>query len=93
MSFSFERRNDFRRELDDGVKIEFSLESSDKKIFEGTILNVSASGLSVLTTEKILKIGQEIFLRNELLFPSQSAIVLWTEETPEGAYRAGLTFR
>ncbi len=92
VSFSFERRKDFRHEFYDDTKIEFTVDLSDKEIFEGVVINMSASGLCLLVTSTCLNIGQEIFIKAGIDLASQSARVEWIEEIREGHYKVGLTF-
>ena len=60
------------------------------EIFEGTIDNISESGMC-LVTSKALTEGQEITIKSLLFLPSQTAVVCWVEPQ-DGSYKVGLKF-
>ena len=60
------------------------------EIFEGTIENISESGMCLLTSHALTE-GQEITIKSLLFLPSQTAVVCWTETQDDG-YRVGLKF-
>jgi hypothetical protein len=60
------------------------------EIFEGTIDNISESGMCLLTSHPLTE-GQEITIKSLLFLPSQTAVVCWTEPQNDG-YRVGLKF-
>ncbi|MEW6054258.1 MAG: PilZ domain-containing protein [Nitrospirota bacterium] len=60
-------------------------------VFDGIIVNISESGLCLLTTT-FLSQGQEIIIRNGALVASRKANVRWAERYRDAYYRAGLEF-
>ena len=91
MSYSFERRKDERHEFREGMKVEYTLNLSEKETFEADVVNVSSTGLSLLTTD-YLDIGQEIIIKDDISIPSQTAQVEWIEEVNARYYKVGLVF-
>jgi len=59
-------------------------------VFEGTIDNISESGMCLLTPHSLTE-GQEITVKSLLFLPSQTAVVCWVEPQDNG-YRVGLRF-
>lgn len=91
MQFSFERRKQDRHEFHEGMKVEYTLDFSDKETFEADVVNVSTSGLCLLTTD-CLDIGKEIIIKDYTSFPSQTAQVEWIEDVNASHYKVGLIF-
>ena len=91
MSSSFERRRRFREELDEPRTIEYASGFFDTETFEGTIVNISDTGLCLLISRP-LNIGEEITIKDDVFGAPRTATVQWIEKTDEGQYKAGLTF-
>jgi hypothetical protein len=91
MSFSFERREQFRHESFETKKIEYTLGIVDSETFEGLVINSSDTGLCLLISNP-LDIGQEIMLQDEIYGFYKSAKVQWVEKIDEGQYKVGLIF-
>jgi hypothetical protein len=60
------------------------------EIFEGTIDNISESGMCLVTSQSLTE-GQEITIKSLLFLPSQTAVVCWVEPADNG-YKVGLKF-
>ncbi len=60
------------------------------EIFEGTIDNISESGMCIVTSEALTE-GQEITIKSLLFLPSQTAVVCWVEPR-DNSYKVGLKF-
>jgi hypothetical protein len=60
------------------------------EIFEGTIDNISESGMCLVTSQSLTE-GQEITIKSLLFLPSQTAVVCWIEHEDNG-YKVGLKF-
>jgi hypothetical protein len=63
---------------------------SADEVFEGTIDNISESGMCLITSRP-LREGQEITIKSLLFLPSQTAVVCWIEPQDD-SYRIGLKF-
>jgi hypothetical protein len=60
------------------------------EVFEGTIDNISESGMCLLTSQSLTE-GQEITIKSLLFLPSQTAVVCWVEPG-DNEYKIGLKF-
>jgi len=63
---------------------------NDDDIFEGTIENISESGMCLFTSQSLTE-GQEITIKSLLFLPSETAVVCWIEPQDD-SYRIGLKF-
>jgi c-di-GMP-binding flagellar brake protein YcgR len=91
MSYSFERRKHPRYEVHEGMKIECSFDLLETGIFEAEVVNISDSGISLLTKDR-LAIGQEIIIKDDISIPSHTAQVEWIENCNARHYKIGLIF-
>jgi hypothetical protein len=74
------------------VKIEYvSNPENANDILKGVTINISNSGLCLLTTH-CLNIGQEISIKTVLPSFSQTAVVRWIRNYDDASYHAGLEF-
>jgi hypothetical protein len=86
---SQERRKNYRHRFPVLIPVEFTLQGSEEKIFEGFITNISASGLGFFTTNKMPK-ESEIMLQDNRFIPFRTAKVQWSMEAGKGRYNVGL---
>ena len=86
---SQERRKHYRHKLPVLVPIEFTLKSSEEDIHEGFVTNIRATGLCILTANK-LKEESELILKDNRFVPFRTAKVQWTQEAKVGQYNVGL---
>lgn len=98
MSF-FDQRKDERYDLHER-KVEYALSPFDTEILEADILNISETGLCLLSSN-YMPVGQEITIKNLMPFSSRTARVMWIEEydnnfhlnnSDEVLFKIGLTF-
>jgi hypothetical protein len=81
------RRNKRKLELD---TIEYVIEPlMTNETFYGVVVNVSESGLCILTNDLLNK-GQQIRITDNGLAINKSAVVSWTEKYNDLYYRVGL---
>jgi hypothetical protein len=88
---SFERRERFRQETDEPRKIEYASGFFDTETFEGTVVNLSDTGICLLISGP-LNIGEEITIKDDIFGSPRTATVQWIEKTDEGQYKVGFTF-
>lgn len=95
----FDLRSKERFEYSDD-KVEYSLDPFSSEIFEADLINLSETGLCILSQHR-LSVGQEITLRNFMSSSSKTATVIWIAEHEEQVgfkksgqvlLRAGLEF-
>ena len=91
MSSSFERRKRFREEIEEPRKIEYASGFFDTETFEASVVNISDTGLCLLTSRP-LNIGEEITIKDDVPDSPRTAKVQWIEKAEEGRYKVGLTF-
>ena len=91
MSSSFERRLRFREEIEEPRKIEYASGFFDTETFEGTLVNMSDTGLCLLISRP-LKMGEEITVKDDIFGSPRTATVQWIEKTDERQYKPGFTF-
>lgn len=86
---SQERRKHYRHKFPILVPIEFTIQGSAGDILEGFVTNISATGLCLLTANKVKK-ESEIMLRDNRFVPFRTAKVQWTQKETVGQYNVGL---